>query len=145
MLAGNFHVKLCTYRYSTFHSFLASIAGLTMLSRLHIAIKNGLTHLQIGKRLGGNRLYLCFAVIIFITLTLFGFVVYATGSVIGSPERMYSNLQLMAQVRFPLAAGCHMCGNTSLYSCLYDTLCTLYTVKCFTTIFNAACFTHLHF
>lgn len=38
------------------------------------------------------------AVIIFITLTLFGFTVYATGSVLGSPERMYTNLQYMAQV-----------------------------------------------
>lgn len=38
------------------------------------------------------------AVIIFITLTLLGFVVYATGHVIGSPTRMYDNLQHMAQV-----------------------------------------------
>ena len=37
--------------------------------------------------------------IIFITLTLFGFTVYATGNALGSPERVYENLTYMAQVQ----------------------------------------------
>ncbi len=51
--------------------------------------------------------------IIFITLTLFGFTVYATGNVLGSPERMYENLTYMAQVQLSCTSSLTVIASTA--------------------------------
>jgi len=72
-----------------------------------------------------------FAVIIFITLTLFGFTVYATGNVLGSPQRMYENLTYMAQVHlcfmhFILTVIASAANNDTMISSMFLMLLVLF-------------------
>ena len=92
--------------------------------------------------LWGNSSCGAFAVIIFITPTLFGFTVHATGKVLGSPERMYENLTYMAQVQL----SCTSCLTVSTSTANADTMVTvlLMLVLFFVPVLTLCCH-HLNF